>query len=324
MGNEAPHHKTALILWNAPKSRRTLFKVVAATGARVEFVHTEQGLPPIDDTYSLIIVDYDSASESAEALFATLAQKQKPPPVLAVTSGEDRPHLARLLSHNVLTNLFVKNIDIHATELIVTVQKLLLGDVFGLEKYLAWGAVPREADVTSSRQKPELLRAVSDYLHEIGCNSRLAHLAQNVADELLMNALYNAPLDSAGSPKYARLDRSQTVSLLPHEAAHFRYASDGRNLAISVADPFGHLSRDTVLRYLRKCFLGGETQIDDKDGGSGLGFYYIFESLNYFVINVAPSRCTETIGIMDISGSYRDFAERPKSIHVFYDKGESP
>ena len=61
----------------------------------------------------------------------------------------------------------------------------------------------------------------------------------------------------------------------------------------------------------------GGDQIDQKDGGAGLGLYYIFESLNHLIVNVAPNRRTEMIGLMDISGTFRDFAERPKSLNVF-------
>ena len=86
---------------------------------------------------------------------------------------------------------------------------------------------------------------------------------------------------------------------------------------MSIEDNFGRLERSTVLSYLRRCFIKGADQIDQKEGGAGLGLYYIFESLNHLIINVASNERTEMIGLMDISGSYREFAERPKSLNIF-------
>ena len=48
-----------------------------------------------------------------------------------------------------------------------------------------------------------------------------------------------------------------------------------------------------------------------------MGLYFIVEALNKVIINISPGKGTEVIGIMDISGSYRDYAERFKSFHIF-------
>ncbi|RYG65777.1 hypothetical protein EON77_18135 [bacterium] len=92
---------------------------------------------------------------------------------------------------------------------------------------------------------------------------------------------------------------------------------DGRRLGVAVRDPFGSLRADTVLDYLTRCFRRGPDQIDAKEGGAGLGLYFTFEALSHFVINVSPGRATEMIGLLDVSGTFKDFARRGKSFNMF-------
>jgi hypothetical protein len=307
-----------LLLWGDPKERQSLYKVLCATGADVRFVENEGGPDSkLLESCRLVVVDYDTLPEHSLALLSELSRRPNKPRVLVVTSTRDKKDLIELLSHEALTNLVARNTAIHPTELIVTVQKLMRHDIFGLEKYLTWGVQVREHVVTSSRQKNGVLDGLDAYMGAIGCNKRLAGLGRGVADEFLMNAIYNAPVDGKGTPKYARRARSEDVNLEKGEEVRFRYACDGRWLVMSVEDNFGRLERDTVVRYLRKCFMGGENQIDTKAGGAGLGLYYMFESLNQFIINLAKNKRTEMLGILDVSGSYRDFAEKPKSLNIF-------
>ncbi len=162
-----------------------------------------------------------------------------------------------------------------------------------------------------------MLEDLRNYLDRLGANKRLSGLAHSVAEELISNAVYNAPADELGQAKYAARSRTEAVQLLPGEYVELSFATDGQLLAICVADSFGRLETLTVRQYLRKCFMQGDNQIDNKQGGAGLGLYYIFQSLNHFIINVSPGKRTELIGLMDISGTFKDFAKQAKSLHLF-------
>lgn len=315
-----------LLLWNDPRERQALFKILRTTGADIQF-----GDPTVDESlavsehpFRLIVLDYDSVRNEAPHILKKISCLENTPAVLVVTSTRDKHDLIELFSHDTLTNLVAKNMDVNANELVVTVQKILRNDIFGFEKYLTWGVVPSEVTVTSSADKNGIIDDLDAYLSSLGCNHRLVGLAKGVADEFLMNAVYNAPIDGNGIPKYASRPRTERVDLLAGEEAVFRYACDGRTLALSIHDNFGRLERTTVLSYLRKCFLKGEDQIDDKSGGAGLGLYYIFESLNELVINVTPKKRTEMIGLIDISRGYREFARSPKSLNLFIEEAVAP
>ncbi len=307
-----------LLVWSDPRERQALLRILCASGARVicEIPGTD-GVFSIPADCRLVVFDFDSLRASMGQLMTQVGTVKPGPAVLVVTATRDKSDLIELLSQDGLTNLVAKNIDFDPDELIVTVQKILRDDIFKLEKYLTWGISPAEETIRSSADKERILERVGNYLNDIGCNRRLIGLAKGVADEFIMNAVYNAPVEANGKPKYAARARSEVVYLEPGEEARFRFASDGITLAMSIEDRFGRLDPWTVTSYLRRCFMKGADQIDQKDGGAGLGLYCVFESLNHLIINVAPHQRTELIGLMDISGSYRTFAERPKSLNIF-------
>jgi hypothetical protein len=305
-----------LLIWQDAKERQAVYKILCATGAPVEFA-TVAPPPEKLSPYRLIVVDCDSAPEAASQLLLSVGKAKPRPAILAVTSAQERTDIPEILAHDELTNLVAKDASSGGNDLVVTAQKILRNDIFNLEKYLTWGAHTYEHVVADSEQRGPILDDFEGYLNRIGCNKRLITLARGVADEFITNAVYNAPVDRAGKPKYASRSRTERVFLQSNEQALFRYACDGRTLALSIRDSFGRLERNTIRSYLQKGFRKGSDQVDKKDGGAGLGLYYIFESLNQLVINLAPNRCTELIGLMDISGTYRDFAQHPKSLNIF-------
>jgi hypothetical protein len=257
-----------------------------------------------------------------------LAQGKAPPELLSMTERTGTPMLALirchedaplkvLLERSVLPNFIAaQEGQLDPFELSVTVAKLFGQDIFGLEQYLAEGASWKEFTVTDSSEREPLIRTAHDFALTAGCHPRVAERVSLAADELLSNAIYNAPADG-GQPRFAAFPRTMRVTLEPGEVVRFRLGTDGKRLAVAATDPFGSLSPATVLHYLAKCFAGGEDQIDEKPGGAGLGLYSLFNLLHHFVINIEPGRRTEAIGLLEVSRSYRRFAARPKSLNIF-------
>jgi hypothetical protein len=276
--------------------------------------------------YSVLIVDYDQLGDDAVAFLDQVSVANPELQIVVLSDERQRPHLTTLFGTRFLTHLLSRDLSLGSHDLVVTVQKLLPGsasndqDVFGLEKYLPGQLTPLtpiQHTITGSRDKETVIQALEGFAEQRGVPSRLTRLACGVADEFVTNAVYNAPVDANGNPKYALVPRGQHVLLQPDERVTMRYASNGPLLAISVSDRFGALTVDTVQRYLAKCFAGGRDQIGSSSSGAGMGFYYILTSLSQLIINIAPGRQTEMIGVLDISGTYRTLMERPKSFNMF-------
>lgn len=303
-----------MLIASESRGRSALQRILATTGVTVDPRTEEQVMREGLGDARLAVLQYDGSKPSSSAVLAELSQNPSCPVIVTLPSSQ-KGDLVRLFSYAAVTNIIPDASDAFSNELIVTAQKILKNDIFGFEKYLTWGLPRHDYLVHNTTQYHGVMRELSRYLHGLGVNSRLIALACGVADELFMNALQSAPGDDDV--------RGRDVELAPEQAVVCTFTCDGRYLGLCVTDPFGRLELTTVRDYLRKCFAGGPNQVDTKLRGGGLGFYTAFQSLNHLVINIAPGRSTEIIGLLDISGSYRDYALQPKSFNVFVYNGET-
>lgn len=324
---------TILLLASSPKDLQMLTKTLSATGCTLKVVtslaEAEQTIMQMN--IDLLVVDYDAQSQTLQvdgrnAIDGFLERFSKLPAshwvsgrtrILLLAGRRDRQDMSNIFSLSFASNIVAKSNEFSPEELITTVGKIIRNDIFGIDKYLCYGATPMTYEVSSSLQKDPLLSAMSDYALSIGINKRIISAVVGVADELLMNAIYNAPIYPNGVRPYARRSRTVPVELQPNETCFFSFASDGSRFLISVHDRFGSLTPEKIRSYLVRCFAMGDDQIEQKQGGAGMGFYFIMENLNKLIVNISPGRGTEFIGIIDISGTYKDYVEKCKSFHIF-------
>lgn len=198
-----------------------------------------------------------------------------------------------------------------------TLAKLHGADPFGLTCYLPWGTRVVTHRVTGSADKAHVFDRIEEFMGAMGIGGRIVRHLHAIADELLMNAIYDAPLDAQGQPRYAARPRGEVVKLEPHEQPTIRFGSDGRRFGISISDPFGGLTPELLRRYISKGLRRESDQIDTKPGGAGLGLYMLFSSLHTLCLNLSPGRCTEMVGLVNIQGSFRDLALTPRSLNIF-------
>jgi hypothetical protein len=242
------------------------------------------------------------------------------------TTAPTEATLPLMATRPFLRNIIAKNDEpLEPDELIITAEKLLRQDLFGLGKYLLWGVEPYRIEIRDSRNKLDYLAEVARYATALGCNERVVELIETVADELVTNAIYNAPRTGDGVPKYARLSRREPVELDDAEVGTLEFACDGDYIAIAQIDPFGALTQETVVSYLNRCLVKGPEQLSEASGGAGIGLYRVFQSLSKFIINVEPGRRTEVICLIDLRLTMKRFRQQAKSFHIFIqDSGAAP
>lgn len=275
----------------------------------------------------LAMIDVDACDaespERASELVAGLRRSDsacKKALVLVRSTAEHR--MRALFNEGRLTNFLAVPPDeqVDPVELTVTISKILSKDIFGFARYLGPDLNVERMEVRSSRDKPAVVDAVEAFARRVGCHPRVADGVAVAADELFTNAVYNAPTDAQGRPRFAHYARDREVSLQPGEEVSVTVAFDGRRFALAATDPFGSLCPDRVLDYLAKCFAKGCEQVDTKAGGAGLGLYYLFNLMHHFVINIAPRRSTEAICLLDVTRSYRQHMAKARSFNVFIEE----
>ncbi len=205
--------------------------------------------------------------------------------------------------------------DFESRELSAMATRVLAGDIFGLEKLLPWGTQVHSQLVGDYQEKSLCISQVSEFADTMGVRRKYREAIDQCLDEMLMNALYDAPVDDEGKPLFAEISTRTRIALRVEQKVVVQYACDGARFALAVRDVFGTLERATVLRYLHKC-LHDEQQIDRKAGGAGLGLYLMTSSATAVYFNVLPGVATEAVCVFDLTApklqleSFGFFTER--------------
>ncbi|HEY4180440.1 MAG TPA: hypothetical protein VGM90_26535 [Kofleriaceae bacterium] len=179
-----------------------------------------------------------------------------------------------------------------------TAQKLLTGDIFGIEKYLPAGTPVHYLRLRDFAGRQRALDTILAFAEEQKLRRQVRSAVGQVAEELLMNALYDAPVDEQGNPIFAHIDPHDRKDLPTPRPVSIRYAATDGQFAIAVRDRFGRLAKNTIIAYIDKC-IHSPNQIDRKTYGAGLGLYLVANAAASYVVNVAHGIATEVVCTFD-------------------------
>jgi CRP-like cAMP-binding protein len=241
-------------------------------------------------------------------------------PIVVFTSTDIQGYLEKLqklpfVSHVVSRDVNDRNLTVKT--ILTTINKILTQDFFGLEKYLTWGVDVQECKLTNSGQRAGRIAEMQESFKKIGVRASLLDRCGIVAEEMLMNAIYDAPMDSKGTSLFNHLPRTQEVQLSSDQATTLRYACDGNLIAISVADPFGGLQKKIIFDYLETCYQGNAGTLNHGKGGAGRGLHQIIENSDLTVFNVQSRIRTEVICLINADASAKHVHSSP-SFHYFF------
>ena len=246
-----------------------------------------------DDTSGAVLIVVDRAAR--EAAGPGLASAGAP--VIVVGDDLDDDGLIAIMLDAPVSHLVE---DPRDRNLGITSEKLASGDLFGLEKYLAPGARVGERVVGCDADKRHAMAEVCAWAEAIGARRPLVHRLANVADELLMNALYDTPEAC-------------------ERGAALRWAADDHTIAISVGDRCGALRQRDVIDHVRRARRerGRPRPETPTHRGAGIGLYLVIANVASLVFNVEAGRRTEVVCLFDRATAGRRAASSVRSLHVF-------
>ncbi len=306
-----------LIVHSDRKTQRVVQRILGVTGHRVDvaddidqairlFAHVKPELVVVDGSVVL--------APRVDEFFA-LARSHGAEACMTLLGATQLGHVPKILGLGAVTNLLVHPMPVLAEELTITAQKLMRNDLFGAEKYLLWGTPLHTTTLTRASQRSHIVGELADQVRARGQSARVASMAMLVADELLSNAVHNAPIDPAGAHYRADLPRDGELELDERHQVRLRWGCDARYLAIEVNDAFGSLPRDTILEALAK------HDVRESGGGAGMGIALAYRSCDHLVFNLSPGKRTEIIALIDVrypptermpASSYNVFVERSR------------
>jgi hypothetical protein len=201
-----------------------------------------------------------------------------------------------------------------AWEITMLARRLAGSPAPPLSAYVDWGFTAAEIDIRQTSDRDAASARIQDFVAALGVPRRVCEMFSELGHELIMNAMYDAPVDGFGRAKYAA-DRKAEVVLADHERPVLRIASDGTRLVLQVRDPFGRLERRHVVDGLARGLAGGE--LDRSGGGAGLGMMVCHNASTALWFDVAPGRHTEVTALFELDVNLRELRTSAKSLHFW-------
>lgn len=307
-----------VLLGDSNKKQQIIAKMaLGGTGVELDLAsNIEEGRAKLEAAnYDLVVFD------AAMLELGNIARERNPNIDTVLMTSDSIPtylpalkqlkYIPHIVSRDEADRTFtVKNIT-------TTVTKLVSRDFFGMEKYLSWGADIQSKPIFSSKQRPELIADVDSYFEKLGVRRANRDRVRIVIEEMLMNAIYDAPVNAEGKSLYNHLPRTTELMLKAEEQGILRFATDGMLIAVSVQDPFGSLKGSIILKYLESNYAGQSQDLNaaENKGGAGRGLHQIVENSDLVVFNVDPGKRTEAIALFNVE--VKEKANQNPSFHLF-------
>ncbi|MEZ4318770.1 MAG: hypothetical protein R3F61_14750 [Myxococcota bacterium] len=182
---------------------------------------------------------------------------------------------------------------------------------------LGWGATTMSFKPKTTTEERAVVSRIEIMGRKLGLSGRWATSLSSAAHELMMNAIYDAPVDEHGQLKYA-LRRDEDIQLLPQEVPTLWFTLSADFIALDMIDPFGRLPRNRfyegVLRGHRNLKYQ-RNELDTSHGGAGLGLHTLYTSGSILRAELQPLKLTHVSWVLDRQSPKSGFRELPRSLY---------
>ncbi len=294
---------------------------VDARLAAVGLTATTQTAPGASPRAALL--DPEMMGSDAAPRLMRAAELFQNTPMLLLAGAQDRASLAALVDVPTIMGIVARDTRDNIAELDEALALLtqpapantLAGSPSAasssLDRLVPATAPRLTRELIASLERDQLLEDLETFFGSAGIRSRMAALARDAIEELVTNAIYDAPTDEAGRRLYADTDRKNTIVLAESARPRLEVAVQGTRIAAGMTDPHGSLDLATVRRFLAQGLRG---DLSDKAGGAGLGFARIYGLVDRLMVQVTPRRRTTIAFTLEAGTVRRDPAQRPTGL----------
>ncbi len=290
---------------NLASSQGLVFKQALTVEAIQQFI--------LENPNTLVLwdVDHPHADNPRDPMYAgavgvELKRSIRPDRVIAISDKplSETPYLSTVpaFNHHLFRRYAEPSPKIYARVAMAS----MIPDPFGVAQYLPEGTSVRKITLKRSTQRKAAVEAVESVFLKLGGHPRLATMLAQSCDELLMNAIFSAPVDDSGAHHRAKLKRDSDFELGEREQVTVEMGATDDLLALSVADSFGSIDKNRVLSFIQKDY---QKRAFATEAATGLGLYGIFSSGQSLLFAWKPGKRTEVILVFPIARNLKAFKE---------------
>lgn len=186
----------------------------------------------------------------------------------------------------------------------------------GLERFHSTNTSIETIEIIRSTHKFDSVEAVRSFAQQIGFKTRNATAIASTVDELIMNAVFDAPVDEFGNQLHSALDRATDFSLNGRQVVKMNISVEQKTLMISVQDQFGSLQRQTLLDHILRSYSSAEYRVRNTTASAGLGIAQSFEKGASFVFTFKSNEFTDVTVLFPNIASFKDYKNQPRAFVI--------
>ncbi|MBY0471891.1 hypothetical protein K2X30_12050 [bacterium] len=179
---------------------------------------------------------------------------------------------------------------------------------FGLESIMK--SKTQSVKLEWTTQKQDAVDAVRNYLLAAKFKARMATTVANAVDEILMNAMYDAPVDDLGKSIYQSTPRSTPMKLENKAAVQMEITYDGKYVAVSAIDLYGSVDKKKLLAHMAKSYQREEFRVRATHQGAGVGLGQVFRSGGSVLFSSEAGSRTEVTIMFRRLDMFREFKDQ--------------
>ncbi len=199
------------------------------------------------------------------------------------------------------------------------VQSTLAERAFGLKNVMSKGTRTQEVKFGNTKQKQEAVEAVKNFLLAAKFKTRMATVIANAVDELVMNAMFDAPVDALGKQIYVSTPRDKEMQLTGKSEVEMHVGYDSTYVAITAIDHFGSLDKLRLFSHISKRYVEEEYKVKTSVAGAGIGLATVFRTGGSFLFSSEKGVRTEVTVFFRRTDNFREFKDQFRFISTqFY------
>ena len=306
---------SVLVVHGDRKTQRMLGRVIASGFGPVTMCDDIASAQASVSGRTYAVIGADRASDPGFAALVAALRASGGDLLLCGEIGP--PEVVAIVRDHAVDHIITTDPVASADEVPLTLRTLVARralDQAGVMRYLGHDTHLVELSPDSTHARVVALNSIRDGLTAMGVSARHERHAALIADELIANAIHDAPHgpDAGNRDSVRDLDRP----LAPRERPRVRWGADGRMLAIEVTDTYGSLDAATIRTHIAK-LADRSTKPREGNGGAGLGLAMAFLASTQLVFHLAPGRCTQAIGLIDLRSRPDGVRTLVPSLHIF-------
>lgn len=189
-----------------------------------------------------------------------------------------------------------------------------------IESYFRPDADSRTVPIKNSQQKSAVVEELKTIVISFGFKPRMATIIADAADELIMNAIFDAPVDEVGKHIYLNTPRSTAISLSGRSEIAIKAIFDGSLLGIATSDKWGSLNKKKMItQHIGKSYEAQdyETRAVGSGAGAGLGLARAYRNCGGMVFSCETGEKTDAMLFYRKTESFKDFKDQFRFLASF-------